>query len=320
MSVAKHQRLRFYTSVEEAILMRVWRKHLHDISSYTDNLPVFREIADELQKHGVRLNKQEVRRRLNSYRNKYLNECSHMERTPGYKSEWRLFALVHMLFHPKNPSADNDEAQKVLEAAAARARAELPALPPMLVTTNSHLKFERDPDGCAFLDAKPCHIPPPEGNTKPSNEPYNSVKSEAKPTESELSNGVSHCPLPRATEDILRRPPLAPANHQLPDANMPLTAKINGLPNADRMQAKRRRGRRSILPRNGQITMAQVEQLRKENQMLQEQNEANLLELKQKEKHFLSLQETFQTFLSHQQVILGHMLRENIKLEPCPGY
>lgn len=54
------------------MLVRLWRQHLHEIPSYTDNLPIFREIADGLQKHGIRLNKQEVRRRINSYRNKYL--------------------------------------------------------------------------------------------------------------------------------------------------------------------------------------------------------------------------------------------------------
>jgi len=72
MSGQKHLRLRYYTSLEEAMLLRLWREHLHAIPSYTDNLPIFREIAHGLQQNGVRLNKQEARRRINSYRNKYL--------------------------------------------------------------------------------------------------------------------------------------------------------------------------------------------------------------------------------------------------------
>ncbi|KAH8391601.1 hypothetical protein KR200_005544 [Drosophila serrata] len=312
MSGVKHQRLRYYTSLEEAMLVRVWREHL-PIPSYTDNLPIFREIADALQKNGIRLNKQEVRRRINNYRNKYLNERSRIEGNPQYKSEWRLYALVHSIFQPTHPTADVHEAHTVLEAAATRARADLPALPPMIVNNTSQLKFERDPDGCAFLDAVPCYIPPTVVKNEPYNEPYNLVKTETKPTGAELTNAVTLYPLPRTVEDLLRRSPLAPANHQLPD--MPLTAKINGLPDA-----KKRRGRRSILPRHGQVTMAQVEQLRKENQMLQEENEANLLELEQKEKHFLALQQSFQTYLDHQVIILSQIMRPGIKQEPESGY
>ncbi|KAH8281799.1 hypothetical protein KR054_003010 [Drosophila jambulina] len=318
MSGAKHLRLRYYTSLEEAMLVRVWREHMHEISSYTENLPIFREIADGLQKHGIRLNKQEVRRRINSYRNKYLNERSRIESNPQYKSEWRLYALVHSLFQPTNPSADINEAHNVLEAAAARARADLPALPPMVVTTATQLKFERDPDGSAFLDAMPCYISPPVVKTELSSEPFNLVKTETKPTQAELTSAAALYSVPRTTEDTLRRAPLAPANYQLPD--LPLTAKINGLPDADRLLAKRRRGRRSILPRNGQITMAQVEQLRKENQMLQEQNEASLLELEQKQKHFLALQQTIQGYLEHQENMLSQIMRQALKHEPGAGY
>jgi len=72
MSGQKHLRLRYYTSLEEALVVKLWREHLPDIPSYTDNLPIFREIAFGLQQHGIRLNKQEVRRRINSYRNRYL--------------------------------------------------------------------------------------------------------------------------------------------------------------------------------------------------------------------------------------------------------
>lgn len=68
----KHMRLRYYTSYEESMIVKLWREHLHEITSYTENLVIFREIAFGLQQHRIRLNKQEVRRRISSYRNKYL--------------------------------------------------------------------------------------------------------------------------------------------------------------------------------------------------------------------------------------------------------
>ncbi|EDV57905.2 uncharacterized protein Dere_GG24281 [Drosophila erecta] len=155
MSGQKHLRLRYYTSLEEAMLVRLWREHLHDIPSYTDNLPIFREIAYGLQQHGVRLNKQEARRRINSYRNKYLNERSRAEGNADFLTDWRLYPLIDCLFRPARPSADVFHARNVLEAAAARARSELPALPPLPLTCSAQLKFERDPDGSAFLDPQP---------------------------------------------------------------------------------------------------------------------------------------------------------------------
>lgn len=70
--VPKHTRLRYYTSYEEATIVKLWREHFHQITSYTENLPIFRDISFGLQQHRIRLNKQEVRRRISSYRNKYL--------------------------------------------------------------------------------------------------------------------------------------------------------------------------------------------------------------------------------------------------------
>lgn len=69
---SKHLRLRYYTSYEEATIVKLWCENLSQITSYTENLQIFREIASGLQQHGIRLNKQEVRRRISNYRNKYL--------------------------------------------------------------------------------------------------------------------------------------------------------------------------------------------------------------------------------------------------------
>jgi len=68
----KSMRLRYYSSYEEATIVKLWRENLSQIPSYTENLQIFRDIASSLQQHGIRLNKQEVRRRISSYRNKYL--------------------------------------------------------------------------------------------------------------------------------------------------------------------------------------------------------------------------------------------------------
>lgn len=187
----------------------------------------------------------------------------------------------------------------------------------MILTTSNQLKFERDPDGSAFLDAAVPFVPPLV-KTEPSNEPYNLVKTETKPTDAELTNAVALYSYPSPAEDPIRRTPLAPANHQLPE--LPPGVKVNGQQEAERSASKRKRGRRSILPRIGQITMAQVEQLRMENQILQEQNDAYLLELEQKEKQFLAMEQTFLAYLDRQDNMLAEIVRRGIKSEPHPGY
>ncbi|KAI8038179.1 uncharacterized protein LOC128253159 [Drosophila gunungcola] len=308
MSGQKHLRLRYYTSLEEALLVRLWREHLHNIPSYTENLPIFREIAHGLQQHGVRLNKQEVRRRINSYRNKYLNERKRVESNAEHLSDWRLYALIDSLFRPDRPAADLCHAHHVLEQADARARADLPALPPLRHTASAPAKFERDPDGSAFLDAQPLGLPVVKA--EPAQAAYHQVKSEPKPTEAELGDAY-------ADSAIIRRTPLTPANHLLPDAeDATYAGHANGQPEAERSAAKRRRGRRSILPRTGQITMAIVEGLRQENRMLEEQNDACLLALEQKEKQFLAMEQNFLTYLERQEALLAHMQQRGIKQEP----
>ncbi|XP_016972019.1 uncharacterized protein LOC108039501 [Drosophila rhopaloa] len=303
MSGQKHLRLRYYTSLEEALLVRLWREHLHDIPSYTENLPIFREIAHGLQQHGIRLNKQEVRRRINSYRNKYLNERKRAESDAGYLPDWRLYALIDSLFHPARPPTDLCHALNVLEETASRARADLPALPPLRLTSSAQVKFERDPDGSAFLEAQPLVLSMVKA--EPEQVAYRQVKTEHKPTEAELAHYVAD----------IRRTPLTPANHQLPvaeDANH-----VNGQPETNVFSAaKRRRGRRSILPRTGQITMAIVEGLRKENKMLEEQNDACLLALEHKEKQFLAMEQNFLMYLDRQEALLTHMQQRGIKQEP----
>ncbi|XP_017062969.1 uncharacterized protein LOC108102471 [Drosophila eugracilis] len=320
MSGQKHLRLRYYTSLEEAMLVRLWRKHLHDIPSYTDNLPIFREIANGLQQHGIRLNKQEARRRINSYRNKYLNERNRAQSNPDFLSDWRLYSLIDSLFHPAKAPANLFHAHNVLEEAATRARAELPALPPLFLPTSALVKFERDPDGSAFLDSQSIAVPVLKAES--CQDAYrHQVKTEPKPTEAQLPYARAHYPPESHAENAVRRAPLMPANHQLLEAeDTPCTGLANGQPETDRSASKRRRGRRSILPRTGQITMALVEGLRKDNKILEEQNDAYLLELEQKEKQFLAMEQNFLTYLKRQEALLAQMQKKCIKLERDRDY
>ncbi|XP_016964714.1 uncharacterized protein LOC108034342 [Drosophila biarmipes] len=313
MSGQKHLRLRYYTSLEEALVVKLWREHLPDIPSYTENLPIFREIAFGLQQHGIRLNKQEVRRRINSYRNRYLNERNRLEGNPDAQSDWRLYSLIDCLFRPARPARDVFHAHHVLEQAAAKARADLPALPPLHLTSAAQIKFERDADGSAFLDPQPLLRSAVKSKAQQDDYHHHQVKAETeyKPTEAQLSVvGTS-------AESATRRAPLTPANHQSPPGadDPPCAIHTNGQPETERSASKRKRGRRSILPRTGQITMAAVEGLRKENKMLQEQNDACLLALEQKEKQFLAMQQNFLAYLERQEALLAHIQHKGVKQE-----
>nr|XP_016926054.1 uncharacterized protein LOC108006957 [Drosophila suzukii] len=311
MSGQKHLRLRYYTSLEEALVVKLWREHLPDIPSYTDNLPIFREIAFGLQQHGIRLNKQEVRRRINSYRNRYLNERSRLEGNPGAQSDWRLYSLIDCLFRPARAAKDVFHAHNVLEEAAAKARAQLPALPPLHLTSSAQVKFERDADGCAFLDPQP--LLRSVVKTEAQQDTYHQVKTETEYKPTEVKLGL----VGTTAESATRRAPLTPANHQSPpDAeDPPHVGHTNGQPEAERSASKRKRGRRSILPRTGQITMAAVEGLRKENKMLQEQNDAYLLALEQKEKQFLVIEQNFMACMKRQKDLLALIQQKGFKQE-----
>ncbi|XP_022225733.1 uncharacterized protein LOC111076296 [Drosophila obscura] len=295
----KHTRLRYYTTMEEATMVRVWRDYLGQIPTYGDNLPIFRDVALNMQQCGIRLNKQEVRRRINSYRNKYLTERSRLEGNPEHVTEWRLYPLVDCLFQPKRPTADMHLAQNVLESAAMRVRSEQPDLPniPSSMSRAPFVKFERDPDGCAFLEAPPAPTPQSYLSSQ------STVKTEPKPLEADDANS------PIYAESTKRRTPLTPANYQLPlDERMEMGA--NG---QMEYNAKKRRGRRSILPRMGQISLAQLEALRMQNSELERQNENNQLELEFKERQYNELEQTLDLWMHQQEVFLLHFDRLGFK-------
>ncbi|XP_034100322.1 uncharacterized protein LOC117565366 [Drosophila albomicans] len=263
----KHMRLRYYTSYEEASVLKLWREHLNEITSYTENLQIFREIAFGLQQHRIRLNKQEVRRRISSYRNKYLIERSRLESDPEYKSHWRLYPLISSLFPSTTQESIILPEYSALGAIEAKVRSELPSLPRFQRHDCKTMKFEQDVDGCPFMVGqfiKPEMLP----QSTPSK--LFSIKTEEKTCDE--------------IEDM----------RSSPEKRIPFVSTFEYAGSARRIR------RRSIMPRTGQITMAQIQMLRQENDLLVEQRDAHLADLQLKERQYQNLEQTFDFWL-HQQ-------------------
>ncbi|XP_026845006.1 uncharacterized protein LOC113565846 [Drosophila persimilis] len=308
MSGGKHMRLRYYTSMEEVTMVRVWREFLDLIPSYSENLPIFRDISHSMQQCGIRLNKQEVRRRINSYRNKYLTERSRVEGDPEYTPEWRLYQIVDCLFNPERPSVDIHLVQNVLESAAMQVRSEHPDLPniPSSMSRAPYVKFNRDPDGCAFLEG-PSPTPPQQTQNFPEMLHFsqNPVKTEPKPLEADEADS------PTYAESAIRRTPLMPANYQL---QLPVEERMEmGANGQMEYVGKKKRGRRSILPRVGQISLAQLEALRMQNGELERQNENSQMELEFKERQYNELEQTLDLWMHQQEMFLLHFERLGFK-------
>ncbi|EDW02853.1 uncharacterized protein LOC6561751 [Drosophila grimshawi] len=293
----KHMRLRYYTSYEEATIVKVWREHLHEITSYTENLSIFREIAFGLQQHRIRLNKQEVRRRISSYRNKYLLERSRLESDPQYKSEWRLFPLIDCLFQTGGTAATPPNVAqtelKRIEQLEANVRQELTNLPRFSRHDCKTIKFKQDPNGCPFLDVQ-------QQEQQPLSFHYAHIKTEVKqeldiiPTLPE----EKRFPLMSANR-IKQEPHLLPmsASEQSPSTSL----------DSNPACYSRRTRRRMIMPRSGSITLAQIEQLQKENELLKEQRDMDLADLKLMEREYQLLEQKLDSCLHRNEVLLNYM-------------
>ncbi|KAH8273956.1 hypothetical protein KR044_006043 [Drosophila immigrans] len=277
----KHMRLRYYTSYEEASVVKLWREHVNEITSYTENLQIFREIAFGLQQHRIRLNKQEVRRRISSYRNKYLTERNRLESDLEYKSQWRLYPLIDGIFQSTTPGTTVLTEYNALEAIEARVCDELRSLPRFQRQDCRTMKFEQDVDGCPFMDGQQqqqikSEILPPSTHSQ-----LSSFKTEAK-----VSDDYENEDLPSTPG---KRTPFMASNRIL-------DAECGSTPPG----SARRIRRRSIVPRTGQITLAQIQMLRQENDLLVEQRDAHLADLELKERQYQNLEQTFDYWL-HQQ-------------------
>ncbi|ALC39728.1 CG14005 [Drosophila busckii] len=262
------QRLRYYTSYEEITLVKLWREHLPNITSYIENLMVYRDISYAMQQQRIKLNKQEVRRRINSYHNKYILERGRIEADPQYKSTWRLFNLVDSMFQPQSTAALSEN--KTMEAVETKVRKELPSLTPFSRHDCKSYSLDQDPDDCAFLDSQ--RLP-------------NEIKSETVWVKAEFKSEMEI--------DAHIRAPLAPANRTLTSASPTLFLEFPSM-------RRHRRQQRSIMPRTGQITMAQIERLREENEVLAKRVEAEKAMLEIKERESLHYEQLFDCWL-HQQ-------------------
>ncbi|XP_030555314.1 uncharacterized protein LOC115758706 [Drosophila novamexicana] len=302
----KHMRLRYYTSYEEATIVKLWREHLHEITSYTENLTIFREIAFGLQQHRIRLNKQEVRRRICNYRNKYLVERNRMETDPQYKTEWRLYALVDCLFQPETAAPKStpivQTERKRIEEIESTIRSELPSLPRFNRHDCRTMKFEQDPNACPFFEGQQA-VTAAQIKTELPQHVLPNVKTEVKP-EFDVE--------PTMALPAEKRSPLAPANRTLEPLLLPPlspAAEFAAAPPG----AGRRSRRRTIMPRTGQITLALIERLRKENELLAEQRDANLADLAMKEREYQQLEQTFDFWLHQQETWMAYLDERGIK-------
>ncbi|KAL7739500.1 hypothetical protein ACLKA6_003945 [Drosophila palustris] len=275
---SKHMRLRYYSSYEEATIVKLWRENLDQITSYTENLQIFRDIASGMQQHGIRLNKQEVRRRISNYRNKYLTEHGRVENDPQYKSPWRLYPLVDSLFQSTTSPTGVQSEQQLIEQIECNVRNELHSLPRFSRHDCRTMKFNQNPDGCPFLDVQPTM-------------PAIIIKTESK----------DYDEFDAATPE--KRSPLAPVNRNFEQLSNSFD--IGG--------ASRRIRRRSIMPRTGQITLAQIEALRKENDLLAEQRDDSLKDLELKEREYLKLEQTLDFWLHQQEIWLAYLADRSIK-------
>ncbi|XP_017859783.1 PREDICTED: uncharacterized protein LOC108611575 [Drosophila arizonae] len=300
----KHMRLRYYTSYEEAMIVKLWREHLHEITSYTENLVIFREIAFGLQQHRIRLNKQEVRRRISSYRNKYLVERSRYESDPQYKSDWRLYQLVDCLFQPAAAAGTTPPItteRKFIEDLEEKIRREVPNLPRFNRHDCRTMKFEMDPNSCPFYEDQA-------STPQVKAELHQMLDSPKQQIKTELKAEMEHLQ-PAQSIPTEKRSPLMPANRTLEPQSQPQPSPVSEFS----QPSVRRLRRRSIMPRTGQITLAQIERLRKENEMLAEQRDAHLADLALKEREYQQLEQTFDFWLHQQETWMAYLDTRGIK-------
>ncbi|XP_053958497.1 uncharacterized protein LOC128863389 [Anastrepha ludens] len=115
-SVPKHLRSRYWNSFEELRLVELWRLHAGEVTTLKKNIPVFRTISEGMREYGFLVNSQEVRRKINNFKNKYIAERRRMElgddKSP---SDWRLFPLVHCLLAPRQKNQLLTHQQLILD-------------------------------------------------------------------------------------------------------------------------------------------------------------------------------------------------------------
>ncbi|XP_030377684.1 uncharacterized protein LOC115626448 isoform X2 [Scaptodrosophila lebanonensis] len=263
----RNTRLRYYTSFEEMYLVELWRHHVHEIPGYDETFPIFRTIANGMCERNSKLNKQEVKRRIRTYKNKFENERRRMQNDPTYKTSWRLYPLINCILELPSPPPDVLHEQKTLESIERMISAEVSDLPSFYPNQSfKTVNATRDPDGCPFLEVEQQPVTVKSEQAEPLNTQIKMEPNEASAVD-DFSNSQQNG---EWDADDHTRKPLTPANRTLPSTITYSTG---------------RRGsrRRSFFPRPGAITMAQILNLRMENQLMAEQRDAQLKELRLKQ-------------------------------------
>lgn len=167
------------------------------------------------------------------------------------------------------------------------------------------MKYDQHKDKCPFLEAdlKRAKIKCEPQQTLPLVLPQVTalVKSEIM-TYDEMEP-INQLSMPTPTE---KRSPLAPANRIFEANNLDFASVITPI-------GARRPRRRSIMPRTGQITIAQIERLRQENDLLAEQRDANLADLELKEREYQQLEQTFDFWIHQQETWMAYLDERGIK-------
>lgn len=185
-------------------------------------------------------------------------------------------------------------------------RGELPSLPRFNRHDCKTMKYDQHKDECPFLETDlkamkiKCEPQPPLPLQLPKVAAL--VKSEIV-----SSDEIESINQRTMTTPVEKRSPLAPANRIVEANNMDYASKITP-------SSARRPRRRSIMPRTGQITIAQIERLRQENDLLAEQRDAQLADLELKEREYQQLEQTFDFWIHQQETWMAYLDERGIKL------
>ncbi|XP_039952522.1 uncharacterized protein LOC120769543 [Bactrocera tryoni] len=124
--VPKHLRSRYWNSWEEMRLVELWRLHSNEVTTLKTNIPIFRTISEGMREYGFFVNAQEVRRKINSFKNKYIAERRRLEIEENDKqSHWRLYPLIHCLLAPRQKNQLLTHQQLIIERLFAKIPLEL---------------------------------------------------------------------------------------------------------------------------------------------------------------------------------------------------
>lgn len=215
-----------------------------------------------------------------------------------------MYQLIDCLFQPTAsvgaaPLVTTE--RKFIEDLEEKIRREVPSLPRFNRHDCRTMKFEMDPNGCPFYEDQAT-------TAQVKAELPQMLDSARQQIKTELKAETEHLQ-PAQSMPMEKRSPLMPANRTLEPQLQPQQSPVleSGQPSVRRLR------RRSIMPRTGQITLAQIERLRKENDILAEQRDAHLADLALKERQYQQLEQAFDFWLHQQETWMEYLDTRGIK-------